>query len=77
MPIIKQGNSLGKFYDQYKKGDLVLVKSLVSFYGQVNKALRSISHWLVSLLALIFFRWRIVYRSFLNYLKAFSPIVKT
>ena len=77
MPIIKQGNSLGKFYDQYKKGDLVLVKSLVSFYGQVNKALRSISHWLVSLLALIYFGWRIVYRSFLNYLKAFSPIVKT
>ena len=43
--------------DHYKKSDFVLVKSLVSFYGQVNKALRSISHWLVSLLALIFFRW--------------------
>ena len=61
MPIIKQGKSLGKFYtttnDHYKKSDFVLVKSLVSFYGQVNKALRSISHWLVSLLALIFCRW--------------------
>ena len=41
----------------YKKSDFVLVKSLVSFHGQVNKALRSISHWLVSLLALIFSRW--------------------
>ena len=41
----------------YKKSDFVLVKSLVSFYGQVNKALRSISHWLVGLLALIFSRW--------------------
>ena len=44
MPIIKQGKSLGKFYmttnDRYKKSDFVLVKSLVSFYGQVNKALR-------------------------------------
>ena len=38
MPIIKQGNSLGKFYDQYKKSNFVLVKSLVSFYGQVNKS---------------------------------------
>ena len=60
MPIIKQENFLGKFHmttnDHYKKSDFVLVKSLVSFYGQVNKALRSISHWLVSLLALLFFR---------------------
>ena len=30
------------------------MKSLVPFYGQVNKALRSISHWLVSLLVSIF-----------------------
>ena len=46
MPIIKQRKSLGKFHtttnDHYKKSDFVLVKSLVSFYGQVNKALRSI-----------------------------------
>ena len=46
MSIIKQGKSLGKFHtttnDHYKKSDFVLVKSLVSFYGQVNKALRSI-----------------------------------
>ena len=65
MPIIKQGKSLGKIHmatnDHYKKSDFVLVKSLVSFYGQVNKALRSIFHWLMSL----------------NYLNAFSPIVKT
>ena len=61
MSVIKQGKSLRKFHtttsDHYKKSDFVLVKSLVSFYGQVNKALRSISHWLVSLPALIFFRW--------------------
>ena len=65
MPIIKhfknvQGNSWGKFYTatsghmaekkHYKKSDFVLVESLVLFYGQVNKALISISHWLVSLL---------------------------
>ena len=54
MPIIKKGNSTGKFHmttnDHYKKSNFVLVKSLVSFYGQINKALRSISHWLVSLL---------------------------
>ena len=35
----------------YKKNDFVLVKSLVPIHGQVKKALRSISHWLVSLLA--------------------------
>ena len=61
MPIIKQEKSLGKFHtntnDHYKKCGFVLVKSLISIYGQVNKALRSISHWLVNLLALIFFRW--------------------
>ena len=60
MPVIKQGNYLGKFYttanDHYKKNDFVLVKSHTSFYGQVNKAFRSIFHWLVSLLALICFR---------------------
>ena len=42
MPIIKQGKFLGKFHtttnDHYKKSDFVLVKSLVSFYGQVNKS---------------------------------------
>ena len=46
MPIIKQGKSLGKFLENfhtttnehYKKSDCVLVKSLVSFYGQVNKS---------------------------------------
>ena len=37
-----------------KKNDFVLMKSLVSFYGQVNKALRSISYLLVSLLALFY-----------------------
>ena len=26
--------------DHYKKSDPVLLKSLISFYGQVNKALR-------------------------------------
>ena len=39
--------------DHNKKSDSVLMKSLVSFYGQVNKALRSISHMLVSLLAFL------------------------
>ena len=34
----------------YRKSNFVLLKSLVSFYGQVNKALRSIFHWPVSLL---------------------------
>ena len=29
------------------------MKSLLSFHGQVNKALRSISHWPVSLLAFL------------------------
>ena len=57
MPIIKQGNSLWKFHmttnDHYKKSDFVLLKSLVPFYGQVNKALRSIFHWLVSLLVFL------------------------
>ena len=57
MPIIKQGNSIVKFYttinDHYEKSNLILVKSLVLFYRQVNKALRSISHWLVS--QLVFF----------------------
>ena len=47
----------------YKKSDFVLVKSIVPFYGQVDKALRSISHWLVSLLAPIFARWWIQSRS--------------
>ena len=51
---IKQGTSLGKFHmktnDRYKKSDFVLLKSLVPFYGQVSKALKTISHWLVSLL---------------------------
>ena len=37
----------------YKKSDFVLLKSLVPFYGQVNKALRSIFHWLVSLLVFL------------------------
>ena len=41
----------------YKKSDFLLVKSLVPFHGEVNKALRSISCWLVSLLAPIFARW--------------------
>ena len=27
--------------DHYKKSDPVLLKSLISFYGQVNEALRS------------------------------------
>ena len=57
---ILRGNSYWKFHtttnDHYKKSDSVLVKSLVPFHGQVNKALRSISHWLVSLLAPIFGR---------------------
>ena len=48
MPIIKKGNSYRKFHitanDHYKKSDFVLMKSLVPFYEQVNKALRSISH---------------------------------
>ena len=48
MPIIKQGKSLGKFHtttnDHYKKSDFVLLKSLVLFYRQVNKALRSSSN---------------------------------
>ena len=61
MPIIKQGKSLGKFHtttnDHYKKSDFVLLKSLVSFCRQVNKALRSIRYWLVSLLVPIFSRW--------------------
>ena len=35
----------------YKKSDFVLVKSLIPCHGQVTKASRSISHWLVSLLA--------------------------
>ena len=39
--------------DHNKKSDFVLMKSLVSFYGQVNKALRSISYMLVSLLAFL------------------------
>ena len=42
MPIIKQGKFLGKFHtttnDHYKNSDFVLVKSLASFYGQVNKS---------------------------------------
>ena len=41
----------------YKKNDFILVKSLAPFHGQVDKALRSISHWLLSLLAPIFTRW--------------------
>ena len=40
MPIIKQGNSIVKFYttinDHYKKSNSTLMKSLVQFYGQVN-----------------------------------------
>ena len=61
MPVIKQGHSLGKSHtttnDHYIKSDFVLVKSHNSFYGQINKDLKSIFHWLVTLLALIFFRW--------------------
>ena len=57
MPIIKQGKCQGKFYtttnDHYNKSDFALVKSLVPFHGQVNKALRSISHWLVILVLFI------------------------
>ena len=34
-----------------EQSDSVLTKSLVPFHGQVDKALKSISHWLVSLLA--------------------------
>ena len=60
MPIIKQGNSLGKFHmttnDHYKKSDFANTKSLVPFYGQVNKALTSVFYWLLSLLAIIFSR---------------------
>ena len=41
----------------YKKSDSVLLKSFAPFRRQVNKALRSISLWLVSLLAPIFARW--------------------
>ena len=64
------GNSYGKFLGEiprgnsiltnshmtkkYKKSNFALVKSLVLFYGQVSKALRSISHWLVSLLVAVF-----------------------
>ena len=63
-------NSLGKSMEEfhtttighvveehYKKNDFVLAKSLVSSHVQVNKDLRSISHWLVRLLAPIFARW--------------------
>ena len=39
--------------DHNKKNDFVLMKSLVLFYGQVSKALRSISHMLVSFLAFL------------------------
>ena len=39
--------------DQNKKSDSLLMKSLVLFYGQVNKALRIISHILVSFLAFL------------------------
>ena len=42
--------------DHNKNSDFVLIKSLVPFYGQVNKALGSISHMLVSFLAFIFSR---------------------
>ena len=55
-PLVKTlvKNPIGKFHtttnDHYKKSDFVLVKSLVAFYGQVSKALRTISYWLVSLL---------------------------
>ena len=41
----------------YKKSEFVLSKSLALFYGQIDKALKSISHWLVSLLAPILARW--------------------
>ena len=56
------GNSIGLpgsrgWKKHYRKSDFVLVKSLVPFHGQVNKALRSISHWLVSRLAPTFIRW--------------------
>ena len=58
------GKSIGEFRtttnDHYKKSDFVLAKSLVPFHRQVNKVLRSISHWLVSLLAPIFARWGIL-----------------
>ena len=51
----------GKFHTttsgHYKKSNFVLAKSLVLLHGQVSKTLRSISHWLVSLLAPIFARW--------------------
>ena len=44
MPIIKQGNSIGKFYSEilynyqynYKKSNSTLMKSLAQSYGQVN-----------------------------------------
>ena len=35
----------------YKWSDFVLMKSFASYYGQINKALRCISHRLVNLLA--------------------------
>ena len=63
--------------DHNKKSDFVLMKSLVLFYGQVKKALRSISHMLVSLIALIFSRYWIIYRYFLDYLNVFSHVVKS
>ena len=40
--------------NHYKKNTSVLLKSLAPFHGQVNKASRSISHWLVSLLVVMY-----------------------
>ena len=39
----------------YKESNFVLMKSFASLYGQVNKALRCISHRLVSLLAILLY----------------------
>ena len=43
----------------YKQSDFELMKSLALFYGHVNKALRIIFYWLVSLLVTKFVRWLI------------------
>ena len=51
------------------------MKSLAPFHGQVNKALRSISHWLVSLLVPIFIR---LWISILTYKDVtFYPLLNT
>ena len=60
----------------YKKNDFVLVKSLVPFHGQVHKALRSISHWLVSLLVVMYDYNDMFIDLFFNYLNVFQSYSK-